>query len=46
MPTKEFYLQYRNLFITLNLINEVQQLDVHYKLVFLYSKEGMLIKIM
>lgn len=46
MPTKEFYLQYRNLFINLNLINQVQQLDYHYNLVFLYNQEGKLIKIL
>lgn len=46
MPTKEYYLQHRNLFIAFNYISEVQMLDVHYNLVFLYNQDGNLIRIL
>jgi len=45
MPTKEYYLQYRNLFLSLGYHNEVIQLDVHYELTMVYDQKGVLIKI-
>lgn len=43
--TKEYYLSFRTIFIQLGFINEVMKLDVHFGLVFLYDKNGKLIKI-
>jgi len=46
MASVETYLEYRNLFINLNFIDEVLQLDIYYNLSFLYNKDGKLIKIL
>lgn len=46
MPSKEYYLKFRNIFIQLAFYEEVYILDSYYELVFIYSKENQLIKIM
>lgn len=46
MPDIDTYLKYRNLFLRLGKTIEVHQLDIHYKLNFLYDQEGNLIKIL
>ena len=44
--SKEYYLTLRGLFLRMNYITEVDQLDVYFKLTFLTNKEGKLIKIL
>lgn len=46
MPSKEYYLKYRQTFITLGYSQEVQQLDVYYNLVFLFDKDNRFIKVL
>lgn len=45
MPPLTVYLEYRTLFLKLGKTIEVQQLDIYYKLNFLYDINGRLIKI-
>ena len=42
---KSYYLKYRNLFIQLGLTYEVKQLDIHFNIILVYSKQGYLIKL-
>jgi len=46
MPPVETYLKYRDIFITLNFVNEIHRVDIYYELNFLYDKNGNLIKIL
>lgn len=43
--TKQFYLKYRSIFLTLGLLEQVDKLDVHFNIYKLYDKKGLLIKI-
>ena len=43
--TKHYYLKLRNTFINLGFTNEVQKLDVHFQLIFIYDKNNNLILI-
>ncbi len=46
MPSKEYYLKYRQTFVILGYHQEVQQLDVYYNLVFLFDKDNHFIKVL
>ena len=44
--TKEYYLKLRNFFINHGFITEVNILDNHFELTFLYNKQGKIIRIL
>ena len=43
--TREYYLRVRHLFIRMRLMREVNLLDIHFEVNFLYNKKGQLIKV-
>jgi len=43
---KEYYLKMRGLFLRMGFIVEVNQLDIHFKINFLYNKRNQLIKML
>lgn len=46
MPSKEYYISVRHIFLMMGYQQEVQQLDVHYNMVFLYDRNGKFIKVL
>jgi len=43
--TKEYYLKNRNAFLFLSYNDEVRQVDIHFGIILVYSKQGQLIHI-